>query len=43
MEQIKVLLEDHEIPRQWYNIHGGFADTHEAAPSSGNGKARGAG
>jgi len=20
MEQVKTLLEDHEIPRQWYNI-----------------------
>ena len=20
MEQVKILLEDHEIPRQWYNV-----------------------
>ncbi len=39
MEQQKVVLADHEIPKQWYNIQADFPKPMSPPPPSGDGEA----
>ena len=41
MEQIKVLLNDEEIPRQWYNIMADMPTPMRPPPASGDGQTGG--